>query len=287
MIQPEPFAIASKSTDARRISAYLRVPFSALLITASVIFVAVDVRSQGQLQPGSAKAATAKKHRLRITKGFVTSVSLKADKAKMSDVATDLSRRLGAQVVLAPALSKNRITVEFHDLLLESAMGLLAPRVYIDYEIRANAQPKPLAVFLMDQGDPEPARNAVVQGSSEAMMLEGNTEDVPGERETEAEDYPLQVDRDDNHLTIKSKKQFLVAVLLTIAEALEVPAEIKYDSTEIVDTEIKDMPFENAITSLSPNIRLYVRADLTRSLRIPLRIKLVPPPKVPDSAMNQ
>jgi hypothetical protein len=252
--------------------------FFALLIAASGIFLAPDARPQGQTQPQSAaRPAPKKKYRLRITEGDIIGVSLKADKARMTEIAADLSKRLGTRVILGPSLTKEAITVEFVDLTLEPALRMLAPRVYIDYEIRANAQPTLLAIFLMDQDDPDPAKNAVVQGSSEAMLIEGNTEDNPEQSEVQRDDDPLQVDLNDNYLTIKSKKQPLAAVVLTIAEVLGVPAEIRYDSNEIVDTEIKDTPFEDAIARLSPNIRLYVRADLTRSRRTPLRLALVRP----------
>jgi hypothetical protein len=110
------------------------------------------------------------------------------------------------------------------------------------------------------------------------MIIEGNTEDTAEASNIESQEDPLQVDLDDNNLlTIKSKKQLLAAVVLTIAEVLEVPAEIKYESPEIVNTVIKDTPLEDAITRLSPNIRLYVRADLNRSERTPLRLTVVPP----------
>ena len=287
MIQPDLVAFAGKGAMVFRVAVHLRVLFFAVLLATSANFFAVDVRSQGQAQSGAHSPAAKKKHKLRITKGYLTVVSLKADKAKMSDIGVDLSKRLGSQVILGPSLKKKRLTVEFYDLPLEPALGLLAPRVYVDYEIRANAQPKPLAIFLMDHDDPDPARTAGVQGSSEAMLIEGNTEDTGEQSDAQVVDEPLQVDLEDNYLTIRSKKQRLVYVVLTIAEVLEVPAEIKYDSTEIVDTVIKDTPFEDAITRLSPNIRLYVRADLTRSQRTPLRLKLVPPLKVTDSAMTQ
>lgn len=287
MTHENPFAIASKSNAALMVSVYMRVIFFALLIATSGTFLIVAARPQGQTQPVAAKPAPKKKFRLRITKGYVTGVSLKADKAKMSEIAADLSKRLGARVILGPTMSKEALTVEFYDLPLEPALRLLAPRVYLDYEIRANAQPTLLGIFLMGQDDPDPAKNAVVQGSSEAMLIEGNTEDTPEQSEVQRDDDPLQVDLNDNHLTIKSKKQPLAVVVMTIAEVLGVPAEIKYDSNEIVDTEIKDTPFEDAIARISPNIRLYVRADLTRSQRTPLRLALVPPAKVVDSAMNQ
>jgi hypothetical protein len=276
------------SNAALMVSLYLRIVFFALLIATSGIFLAVDVRAQGQTQPQSAaRPAPKKKFRLRITKGYLTGVSLKADKVRITDIAVELSKRLGARVILGPAMTKEAITVEFYDLPLEPALRLLAPRVYLDYEIRANAQPTLLGVFLMGQDDPDPAKTAVVQGSSEAMLIEGNTEDTAEQSEVQRPDDPLQVELDDNNLTIKSKKQPLVAVVMTIAEVLGVPAEIKYESNELVDTEIKDTPFEDAIPRLSPNIRLYVRADLTRSQRTPLRLALVSPAKVADSAMTQ
>ncbi|HEY2971196.1 MAG TPA: hypothetical protein VGJ48_01665 [Pyrinomonadaceae bacterium] len=276
------------SNAALMVSLYLRIMFFALLIATPGIFLAVDVRAQGQTQPQSAaRPAPKKKFRLRITKGYITGVSLKADKVRMTDIAVELSKRLGARVILGPTMTKESITVEFIDLPLEPALRLLAPRVYLDYEIRANAQPTLVGIFLMGQDDPDPAKTAVVQGSSEAMLIEGNTEDIGEQSAAQPVDDPLQVDLEDNYLTIRSKKQLLAYVVLTIAEVLEIPAEIKYDSTEIVDTVIKDTPFEDAITRLSPNIRLYVRADLTRSQRTPLRLVLVPPAKVTDAAMNQ
>ena len=285
------FAVASESTAASSRSVYLGGVLFTLLICTAGLFLRVDAKPQAQNSPappqGASRTTPKKRHKLRITKGEIIGISLKADKAKMSDIAADLSKRLGAKVILGPNMAKEAITTEFYDLPLEAALRLLVPRVYIDYEIKENAQPVMLGIFLMDYNDPEPAANAVVQGSSQAMMLEGNTEDTPDSVENSDND-PLQVELDDNHLTIKSKKQPLVVVVLTIAELLGVPAEVKYDSTEIVDTEIKDTPFEDAITRLSPNIRLYVRADLNRSKRTALRLALVlPVAKVSEPAISQ
>lgn len=234
-------------------------------------------QSTGQKQPGPAKPAAKKKHRLRITEGDMMVVSLKADKAKMTDVAADLSKRLRTPVILGPSLKQAAITVEFADLLFEPAMALVAPRVFVDYEIRASAKPAMLGIFLLGEDDPDPDKNALVKSSSQALMMEGNTEDEPALSEFDREADPLQVDLDDNFLTIRSKKQPLIAVVLTIAEVLEIPAEIRYESSEIIDTVLKDTSFEDAITRLSPNIRLYFRSDLRRSTKMPLRIALVPP----------
>lgn len=275
MIHNNPITVNGTKVSVGRVSAHALLMFVAILVAASASSLRVNAMPQQPVRPAAAKSRPKQTYRLRITEGHIIGVSLKANKTRMTEIAAALSKRLGAQVVLGTSVSKEAITVEFADLTLETAMALLAPRVFIDYEIKANAPPAPLGIFLLGQDDPEPAKNATVKSSSEALMFEGNTEDEPAQSEADAD--PLQVDLDDNFLTIKSKKQLLIAVILTIAEVLEVPAEIRYESTEMVDVTIKDMPLESAIPALSPNIRLYVRADLSKSLRMPLRVALVPP----------
>jgi ABC-type Na+ efflux pump permease subunit len=264
--------------------AYARpLPFVLLLFTFAVPAVTFAAQSKPQ---SAAKTAVKKRHRLRITKGgAVVGLSLKADKARMSDVAVDLAKGLGTRVIVGPSLAKQRITVEFADLTLETALRLMAPHAYVDYELRANAQPAIVAIFLNDLEDSDPAKNASVQSSSEAFLIEGNTEDADPSA-AQNDDNPLQVDLDDESLTIRSNKQLLAAVVLTVGYVLEVPVDIKYDSNEIIDTTIKDTPYEDAVLRLSPNVRLYVRADLTRSQRTPLRLSVVAPPKVVDTGTN-
>lgn len=264
--------------------AYSRaLPFVLLLVAFAIPVSAAQ--SPAQRPQGSTKLAEKKRHRLRITKGAVIGLSLKADKARMNDVAADLAKALGTRVILGPSLASQKITVEFADLTLETALRLLAPHAYVDYELRANAQPAILAIFLNGLDDPDPAKNAGVQSSSEAVLIEGNTED-PDSSQAQSDDNPLQVDLDGESLTIKSKKQLLAAVVLTVGYVLEVPVDIKYESSEIIDTTIKDTPYEEAVMRLSPNVRLYVRADLTRSQRTPLRVSIVAPPKVADTGTN-
>src|SRR4030095_12612015 len=122
--------------------------------------------------------------------------------------------------------------------------------------------PRPLGVMLFGNADPEPLTSAIVEASSQALLISGNTEDT-GQPNP---DDPLQVEFDDenNELTIKSRKQPLVSVVLTVADVMGIPAEVKYESDEIVDTQIKEVLFEDAIPRLSPNVRLFLRSDLTK-----------------------
>jgi type II secretory pathway component GspD/PulD (secretin) len=254
-----------------------------ILITA-VVIVAAFAPVQSQAQSQSARHQKNKKtFSLRVVDDGVIGVSLKSKGALLSDIAGDLSRRLKTRVVISPLLAKSKITAEFRDSTLEPAMQILAPHVYIDYEIRANAPPKPLGIFLLRYDDAPPDRNASIEATSVSLLFEGNTEDgVEGSatKEKPTED-PLRIEIDHNYLTLSSSRQPLTVVLWKIANRLGIPAEIRYSSAEIVNREIKNIALEDAIPALSPNVRVYVRADLNRAERTLLRLTLVPPPEAP------
>jgi len=250
-----------------------------LAIALQGFFFVTVAQSNPQKSTSNSKSAPAKKYRLKIQPGQVIGISLKAEKARLADITGELAKRLNTQIVLGPGLEKQLVTMEFVGLPLDVALQLLAPRVYVDYEIRSDAPPTRVGILLFAVDDPSPSSSALVTGDSQAFLVEGNTEDNP-ETLSRDEDEPLQAELDSDQLTVKAKKQPLVAVLMAVAEVLEVPAEIKYESTEIVDADIKKEPLEDAIPRLSPNVRLFVRADLTHSKRTPLRLRLVAPEKV-------
>ena len=141
---------------------------------------------------------------------------------------------------------------------LEQALSSLAPRVYIDYEIRQGAPPAPLGIFLLGLVDPEPALNAVVRANSQGVLITGNTEDTG----KPPADDPLRVLYEKEPAHDRLEAAAAGVVVMAVADVLGVPAEIKYDGAEIVDANIEDtlLP-EEAIRGLSPNVRLYVRVD--------------------------
>lgn len=205
----------------------------------------------------------------------ILNISLKAEKARMSDVAQELSKRLKVPVQLGNERQNELLTVEFSELTLEPALQMLAPQVYVDYEINTGAlMPKPLGIYLFDANQGEPPLNAAVNGSIQSMLIEGNTEDGV---QPESEEQPLRVTFKNNLLTVKAKKQPLPLVLLKIGEEIGIPVEIQDESVSIVDTEISKLPIEDVVRQLSPHIRLFLRADLTRADKRALRIVLTEP----------
>ena len=97
----------------------------------------------------------------------------------MSDVAQELSKKLKTPIFLGPERQNELITVEFSELTLEPALQLMSPTVYVDYEIDTGSgePPKPLGIFFYDANQGEPPATAVVTGSNQSMLIEGNTED--------------------------------------------------------------------------------------------------------------
>jgi hypothetical protein len=217
----------------------------------------------------------------------ILNLSLKAEKAKLAEIGEALSKKLKIPVFVGAGIEKELVSTEFSELTLEPAMQLLAPAVYIDYEIRtgSGAPPRPLGVFFYAADQPEPSPTAIVTGSTQSLLIEGDTEEgVEPETEEERkkeEEQPLKVSFANNLISVKAKKQPLALVLLKIGEELGIPVDIQSETPEVVDIELSKMPVEDVVRRLSPNIKLFMRADLSRAERRALRVVL---PEVPKAA---
>jgi hypothetical protein len=215
----------------------------------------------------------------------ILNLSLKAEKAGMAEVAQALSQRLKIPVFLGPERQKETISIEFSELTLEPALQLMSPTVFVDYELDTGSMnpPKPLGIYFYDQNQGEPPITAVVTGANQSLLIEGNTEDgvepQTDEEKKRVEEQPLRVRYENNGLTVKAKQQPLPVVLLKIGEELGVPVDIQNERLDPVDIDIAKLSIEDAVRQLSPNIKLYYRADLTRAEKRALRIVLAEPVK--------
>ena len=215
----------------------------------------------------------------------ILNLSLKAEKASMADVAHALSERLKVPVFLGPERQKEVISIEFSELTLEPALQLMSPTVYVDYELDtgSSSPPKALGIFFFDQDQGEPPATAVVSGTNQTLLIEGNTEDGVEPESDEAkkklEEQPLRVQYENNTLTVKAKKQPLPVILLKIGEELGIPVDIQNERPDPIDADISKLPIEDVVRQLSPNIKLFYRADLTRAEKRALRLVLAEPAK--------
>lgn len=228
---------------------------------------------------------------LSVSTKPILSFSLKAEKVKLADIAAEMSKQMKVPVFVGSSLQKELVSIEFSELTLEPAMQLMAPAVYIDYEVETGSgmPPKPLGIFFYDVNSGEPPLTAVVPGSSQSLLVEGDTEDGV-EPQTDAdrkriEEQPLRIQFQNNNLSVKAKKQPLVLVLLKIGEELGIPVDIQYEPKDTVDTEISKVSVEDAVRRLSPNIRIFLRADLLRAERRVLRLVLADPTKTAQQGL--
>jgi hypothetical protein len=215
----------------------------------------------------------------------ILNLSLKAEKARMSEVAQALSEKLKIPVFLGPERQQESISIEFSELTLEPALQLLSPTVYVDYELDTGSTnpPKPLGIFFFDANQGEPPATAVVTGANQSMLIEGNTEDgvepTTDEEKKRREEQPLRVRYENGLLTVKAKQQPLPVVLLKIGEELGIPVDIQNEKLDPIDADISKLPIDDVVRQLSPQVKLYYRADLTRAEKRALRMVLAEPPK--------
>jgi hypothetical protein len=230
-------------------------------------------------KPGQPNKETKPPFTLRVTEDQIIGVSLKAQDATVKDIATELSKRLKIPITMTPIIERHKVTVNFSDLVLEPAMQQLAPQVFIDYEIdmTPGKSPRPLGIFLQGYNEAPPAQNAVVHGNSDVIIIEGNTEDTPEDQDEK--DKELKVTFEKNELTVVAKKQPVVVVLYSIANELGIPLQVDHEIVDPISVNIQKASVESALQQISPNIRLYLRADLMTQERRPLRIVLVGPDK--------
>jgi hypothetical protein len=227
---------------------------------------------------------------LKVTKATPRMVTFKSKNAPLAEVAAELSKKIGAPVLLSPLMQKQRVTLDFTNVPLEGAVRLLAPLPYVDYELSGagDGQPKIVALYFYAFNEEPPSRTAVVKGSEESILIEGNTEEGTEayEKQKEKEELPLRIKFDRNQLSVHASKQPLSVILFEIASKVDIPFDMKYESSELVDVDFSNYTMEQAVRTLSPNIRLYVRTNLTNYETTPLRMMLVPPPSSQPSTNN-
>ena len=66
-------------------------------------------------------------------------------------------------------------------------------------------------------------------------------------------------------------------VLYKIASEVGVPFEMRYESPEVIDVDFSNYSLDQALRSISPEIRFYYRLDLQTFQIQPLRLALVAP----------
>jgi len=255
----------------------------ALALTPASIF-ATQQAGAGQntaAAPQTPEKPAAKSWSVRMTKTAPHTFTVKAKESPLSEIADEIARLAKVPVTLSPIVAKQKVSLDFAGLNLEATLRMLAPQCYVDYVAGGEGgdEPKPLALYLQGANERPPSTTAAVRGTSEAILIEGDTEegtDSETQRKRQEED-PLRVSWANNQLSVRARKQPLTVVLFRIASEVGVPFELRYESPEMVDVEFQNYPLDQAFRSLSPGVRFYYRVDLQTFQVQPLRLALMPP----------
>lgn len=229
-------------------------------------------------QTGDAATAQAKPTwSVKMSKDAPHTFAVKATNAKLSAIAAEISRLAQVPVKLSSLMQTQRVTLDFGGLNLDATLRMLAPQAVVDYESGGNDPlPRALVAYLQGQNEMPPAPGPEMRGSSQAILIEGDTEEGT-EREAKAEDDPLKVTYSNSQLSVRARKQPLSVVLFKIASELGIPFDLRYELPQLIDVEFNDQPVDQAVRSLSPQVRLYYRQDLQTFQIQPLRLALVSP----------
>lgn len=204
--------------------------------------------------------------------GFIN-VALKATRTRVADIAADLARQVRVRIDVGPALKQELVTVDVPSSPLETILQAIAPRVLVDYEVRQDARPLPLVVYLLAPTDVEPTANIVQRGASQGLVISGHTEETP----TSDGSDPVTISGDTHQLSIQARNQPLALVAMAVADTLGVPLEMTYQAGELVVVSATNLPAEDAVIGISPNVRLQVRVDVSRAERTPLKLIVAQP----------
>lgn len=241
---------------------------------------AADPQASKPATADEAKGKEAKgKFTLKVTTGPLRAVDLKANAALVAEIAAKLSKEFEIPVLLSGVMQKARISVDFEGMPLETAARMMAPQAYADYEISGDGSilPRMVALYLYALNEPPPSESAIVRGDSEAILISGDTEEGTEHAAKDEQEKSLSVKLERNQFTVHARKQPLTAVLFEIANKVDIPFEMKYDSSEVVNVDLNNATMEQVVRTLSPNIRLYQRTDLQTYETRPLRLVLAQP----------
>jgi hypothetical protein len=255
---------------------------AAALAPASIF--AAQQAGAGQKPAAAAQSPAkpaAKSWSVQMSKGAPYTFTVKAKESPLPEITQEMAKLVKVPITLSPLMAKQKVTLDFAGLNLEAALRLLAPQGYVDYVAGGEGgdEPKPLALYLQGANEKAPPTTAAVRGNSEAILIEGDTEegtDSEAQRKREEED-PLRVTWANNQLSVRARKQPLTVVLFKIASEVGVPFEMRYETAELVDVDFQNYPLDQAFRSLSPGVRFYYRVDLQTFQVQPLRLALLPP----------
>lgn len=216
---------------------------------------------------------------LSVLNGNPTLVTLRAEKATLSDVAAQLAQKLNVPVLVSPKLKLATVTVTRNKIPLETLVNDLAPQVYLDYVLAGgrDAYPQCRAIYLHSSDEAANVNAVSVQPRSVAFLFEGNTEEMATSNRDSTNEPPLQVSLLYGRLNVRARQQPLTVVLAEIARQCQIPFEMRHEVRGNVDLDFQGVPLINFPQAFPPEVQFYYRLNLRTLAAQPLHLLLIKP----------
>ena len=207
--------------------------------------------------------------------GGLPLVTATASNAPLGEIAERLEKKLATKIDVSAAARDLRVTTELDRQPLDLTLRELAPQAYLDGILSGGGAGKTaiLIIHLRTAGEPAPAMAELKKRFSEVFMFSGNTEDP----NIDPSEGKLDVTWRNGRLRVFGKKQPLSVVVARIAEELGIPFELIGDSREVIDVAVTDATLEQAMSALTPSVKLYYRKNLATFGMTPVRLVLEEP----------
>lgn len=240
------------------------------LLLMAICLSLLSVATFGQ----SGSGGNPKEPKLQISISKSGEISLSAVEVNTNALSAELSRKLKIPVILSSLMRDKIANVAFYNLPLEEAARQLAPHARIDYVLtqknKSAPLERPLAIYLSGYNEPEPDTVQGAEAATQTVVLEGDTETIDEARKEEN----LKINFADNRLTLRARRQNLSFVVSEIAARANLMFDSRYETDKLIDAEISNQPLAEALLSLSPHARIYLRKDLLTGQTTPFRVSL-------------
>lgn len=230
-----------------------------------VVLAALPISAVAQKPPN--KNVPERTWRVQIKQEGVYFLTLRANETPLTELATELSRQLKAPITLSRVMEKQKVTLDFEDVPLETALQLMAPAPYIHYELQGHSTAVCREIFLNAYNEPPPHPKFRKPLS---FVMEGDTEATGN-----GLDDPLRVLYSGGQLSVFAKRQSLTIVLDRIAGMIGVNFSMGQDTDETIDLNFKEVSLENVMSYFPASARLHVQKDIQRRSLVPLLVEFV------------
>ena len=217
---------------------------------------------------------------LSVKGGILGTVSVQAKQIETKAIVERLKAELKIPIEASPVVAQHKVDLALKDASTSTLFFALAPVVFADLELSPGDEPRWTAIHLIgynEKGPPPAVKQTGFLLFAGVPVEDGSVSPEEAEAKAASEvaralgaepkdDKPVLVVvvAPDGQVSLKSRKQPLIAILNEVAIKSKVPIDVRgsVDMTPI-DIDIRDVPLRDLGVAIGrPEVRLIVRRNL-------------------------